>query len=236
MPPRATSRTLPPPVGEPRGGSSPLIRIAKSAAPRGPIGAQTRTLHRSVSVGLRVPSRHHRRSLHVRTRLDIAGAYLLGRGLLVSPIDIIRRATAYYGASPVTIVSAVKDKIDGVAGLGALAGGFLLQIAGYVAILASDAAVETGGWRAVVAVGGAAAAAALVLLARHGIERRATRRSLIELARTDPRTGYRAARPWGAMLLAFGKELGHPPTQDEPQDAYARRIWGVDDIEPGGPE
>jgi hypothetical protein len=68
MPPRATSRTLPPPVGEPRGGSSPLIRIAKSAAPRGPIGAQTRTLHRSVSVGLRVPSRHHRRSLHVRTR------------------------------------------------------------------------------------------------------------------------------------------------------------------------
>jgi hypothetical protein len=167
---------------------------------------------------------------------DIAGAYLLGRALLISPSHILRRSASYFGSNPVDVVGAVRDKVDAVAGLAALISGFVIQVAGYAVILSDDHHLTTGVPRAVTAVALAVGAAAVALVAWRLVRASAVRRLIVDVARTDPTTGARGDKPWGAQLLGFGQELGFDRlNDDESQSDYARRVFGVWDVRPGGP-
>ena len=63
---------------------------------------------------------------------DIAGAYLLAKGLLMSDRQVLGLARSYYGGSPDQVVARVDDRIAGKVGVVALVVGFLFQLAGYV--------------------------------------------------------------------------------------------------------
>ena len=60
---------------------------------------------------------------------DIAGAYLLARGLLISPHGLWVRFTI--AGADTRFVDEAKDRVMAVVGLGALASGFVIQAFGY---------------------------------------------------------------------------------------------------------
>src|ERR1700675_2125661 len=100
----------------------------------------------------------------VGSGLDIAGGYLLARGLIASPGAIMRRSLAngrFF--SPSEIASQLSDKVDATVGLISLGCGFATQAVAY-ALLAGGFASSSTGWVAsVVALGTAVLAAAAVL-------------------------------------------------------------------------
>lgn len=162
----------------------------------------------------------------------VAGAYLLGRGLLPSPGALARRSRPDDAA----IVAAAQARVDALTGLIALALGFALHALGFVLVVGGAGPGERGVEGALVAVLCAAAGAGAVLAVWKGVRERATRSLLIEVARHDPLTGERGSRPAADRLRAFGHELGYPLGLDEatPDGAavYARRVFGVTEVEP----
>ena len=84
---------------------------------------------------------------------DIAGACLLGRGLLTSALGIARRATSYLGYSGPLATSQIEDKVDAIVGLAALILGFILQAAGYAFVLSREPSEKGHLATAITAVG-----------------------------------------------------------------------------------
>jgi hypothetical protein len=66
----------------------------------------------------------------VGVALDLLGGLLLGRGLLTSSRGMLNNAALIIGANPMQIASSIEAKVDGWAGLTALAVGFVLQAGG----------------------------------------------------------------------------------------------------------
>lgn len=94
--------------------------------------------------------------------LDISGALLLAKGLLVSPALIARLSASYWDANPADCWDRCQNRVDGQFGVGYLSAGFLLQAAGYVAALAG-VHTATGTARVAVAVAMALAAMAVAI-------------------------------------------------------------------------
>lgn len=94
---------------------------------------------------------------------DLAGAYLLGRGLLVTPGTIVRRSTPYYDFSVPLAFGQAQDRIDAIAGIGVLITGFALQAIAYTLELGLGLSGGSGSERALVAAAVAFGAAVLVL-------------------------------------------------------------------------
>jgi hypothetical protein len=170
--------------------------------------------------------------------LDIVGAYLLGRGLLMSVIEIARRSASWVGYSSIDAVNLVRDRLDGVAGLTALLAGFTLQAIAYAVTLAhhEDAREGTVG-RSVTALVLAVTAGGIVLGLRRLVGPRLVKKALIDLAhvnvfKSPPEI---RANPYGALLVSYGGELGYAPLENETQESYAKRVFGVGEIEQGGP-
>jgi hypothetical protein len=64
--------------------------------------------------------------------LDIGGGYLVARGLIASPGDILRRTlNGEDFFLPDVVASQITDKADAISGLFALLSGFLIQVAAY---------------------------------------------------------------------------------------------------------
>lgn len=174
----------------------------------------------------------------VGVSFDLLGGYLLGRGLLASPLAIAVRTTrpTMWGSSfnDAEAVSQIRSRADASAGLVSLAIGFLLQAGGYVALI-GGATIDTGAVRAVWAVGLMLVAAALAYL---GLRRDTKRRVLhlaVEVARSNPTTGQIDAYPDGQTLQALGRHLGFPFVEVTDQGvvdlgAYAKRYFGVDRV------
>jgi len=80
--------------------------------------------------------------------LDLAGGYLVARGLLASDEDMATRNT-FYGMGAQATVSRASDRVDATFGLAYLGSGFGLQIIGYVAEEAGVPSDRTGAARAV---------------------------------------------------------------------------------------
>src|SRR2546423_3030073 len=92
---------------------------------------------------------------------DLAGATLLGVGLLVSPWGIAQRSTTFPGYNSDQVVSLAQDRIDASVGLASIGLGFLCQAAAYIAVVSG---AKTGtGWRTGLGAGIAAGLAALVV-------------------------------------------------------------------------
>src|SRR5439155_9132508 len=114
--------------------------------------------------------------------LDIAGAYLLAKGLLMGDRQVLGLARTYFDASPDQVVARVDDRIAGTVGVMALVVGFLFQLAGYfinssIRVSTTDASLPRG----LVTIGLAVGAVAVVRIAYSTIRPTLRRRFLIRL-------------------------------------------------------
>jgi hypothetical protein len=167
---------------------------------------------------------------------EVAGAFLLGRGLLTSAEEIARRTASYLGYSSPLAVSQIKDRVDGAFGLGALFLGFLTQAVAYVVTLSRGTSGDGSGARAVTAITLALLAVVLVLVLWQAVRPRLLKRGAIKVARVNvfKLPVEIKERPYGALLLNYGKELGFDRLDTDNERTYAERVFGVTEIEPGG--
>jgi hypothetical protein len=114
--------------------------------------------------------------------LDLAGAFLLSRGLLAAYPTLTRRAGTYWNGNPHVAVGLAEDRIDGRFGVTYLALGFGLQVVGYVLDLAFNPGAEASGGRALVALGLAAATVAGAWLLWRWQRRELLKRTILEMA------------------------------------------------------
>lgn len=84
--------------------------------------------------------------------LDITGAWLLAKGLLISPASISSIAVSRVGGNPETTRDRCSSRVDAEFGILYLAGGFALQAVGY-ALEISGVETETGTGRLLMALG-----------------------------------------------------------------------------------
>jgi hypothetical protein len=173
---------------------------------------------------------------------DVAGAYLLSRGLLATPGQIARQQVfAYYGYNAANGVAGAEDRYDASLGLRALGAGFALQAVAYAISLSTDRGDAEGVAAAATAVALAIASAGVVMYIWRARRERAVRNTLIDVACCDG-SGGEMNLPSAAMLVAFGREIarGNPALQHyklresestpDGQRAYCARVWGVDDV------
>lgn len=165
---------------------------------------------------------------------DIAGAFLLARGLLfLSAPEILNLAASYYGWSPPEIVARVEEKVSTNIGVGALVLGFLFQLLGYVLDLALRNASPASLARAWWAVSVAAIAILLTIVTYVLLLPPWRRRLLLDIAHYD-KSG-KQPYPFGQYLKIFGAVIGSPALEGESEEAYAKRVWRVDKIVEGSP-
>lgn len=173
----------------------------------------------------------------VGVSFDLLGGFLLGRGLLASPLHIARRNTHVQVTGKVfnaaEAAAQIQSRADAFVGLVSLAIGFLLQAGGYVALI-GGATVDTGGVRALLAIVLALAAALLAFAVFRRVRQRRVLRLAVDVARADPVTGRMDAYPDGGTLVALGQQLGFPFIEISGRgipgdvDAYASEHFGVE--------
>jgi hypothetical protein len=117
--------------------------------------------------------------------------------------------------------------------------GFGVQIVGYVLTLAHEPTVAGSWCRAFVALGLGIIVAGAAWVVAAQLSDWATKRTLVSMAsyrikRADE-PPQRVLYPFVPPLLDWGKASGWPPRPDEDAEAYARRVFRVDRITPGGP-
>jgi len=170
---------------------------------------------------------------------DLAGAALLGFGLLVSSRDIIRRSATLAGANDVEAVRLAESRIDGRFGFASIALGFVCQAVAYVAVI-GGLAVRTG-WRAATGATLAAMLAALLALGvRRASRRRLVLRLLVDAAHYDPSGLKRLSWPSRERLSRYAGILGERWTEEEGvaereiegrgSFLFAKRVFGVDSV------
>jgi hypothetical protein len=161
---------------------------------------------------------------------DLAGAYLLARGLLLSPDQLWRRQTI--GGTETRILNEAEDRVMGDVGIVALIVGFVLQAVGYaVAVGVDPGHVHYSTGRAFVALGLAAGCAVVWLLIERATRRPRLRRLLLRaaVARTAE-VGTLPGVPSMVVLLPGAEALGVTRRQDESDEDYVRRAFGVDQL------
>jgi hypothetical protein len=166
--------------------------------------------------------------------LDVAGAYVLGRGLLASPATIVRRSNIPYGGSSfATGAGQIADRVDAIAGIATLVTGFTVQASAYVLLIGFDLSGGRGWARGLAASACAVAAVATALTADRCTRWPRLRRQIVEYARHDP-TGDRHVHPSAGTLIRLGQEFGRYPQGKEPFPgggaSYARRVFGVREV------
>jgi len=168
--------------------------------------------------------------------LDIAGGYLIAKGLLLPTRQILNLSTPLLGWSPLVVIARVEDKVSTEIGVAALGLGFAFQLTGYFFGALLGDYPEPSPLRAFALVG-LSLLGILLVLGAHRVWLPTRRRSLlIDIARFD-NGGQKHDYPYGTSLERLGvempgKELG------ESQDSYAKRVWHVNRIiqgeAPGG--
>ncbi|HEX3563553.1 MAG TPA: hypothetical protein VHU24_12000 [Solirubrobacterales bacterium] len=94
--------------------------------------------------------------------LDITGAILLAKGLLISPEAISSVSATLWGGNPETARDRCRNRVDAEFGVAYLAGGFLFQAIGY-SLDIGGVPSETGADRLFAALGMALIAAAIAV-------------------------------------------------------------------------
>ena len=164
---------------------------------------------------------------------DIAGGYLVVRGLLLDDIELRRVVGTYVGLSFGGLVGRIRDRIDARIGLAALTLGFALQAAGYVASLWTPSA-QYGRDRAIAAGLIAIVAVIAVLGIWRVVRRPLIKRHIVRIARVDAENRVVLQQPLRGILIPLGEEAGYPRRSSgasvEEDEAYAKRVFGVDEL------
>jgi hypothetical protein len=160
---------------------------------------------------------------------DIAGAYLVSRGLLQGMPKLASTGGTMWALEKSRVPHAVEDRIRGTVGLVALVLGFSLQVFGYVGVL-NQSKVHYGHTAALIGVGLALGIAVAVLLLEAVIRPRWRDSMLVRIAQNDYQGAPWARRdkPRADLLHRFGMEMGEPALEDEGSIAYCMRVFGVE--------
>lgn len=159
---------------------------------------------------------------------DIAGAYLLARGLLINANGLYVRFTL--AGAGTRFVDEAKDRVMAVIGLGALVFGFTIQALGYALSLAVEPPDDKSVTAALLAVG-LATLAVLVIVGVERITRHRRLRSLfMAIARADPVGDGPAGAPTVRILVTGAPGIGVERENDESDETYARRAFGVEHV------
>jgi hypothetical protein len=164
---------------------------------------------------------------------DVAGAVLLGIGLLLSPREIAWRAASWTGYSGEETVALARSRFDAIAGFTALGVGFSCQAAAYATILGGTTVARSGWKTATGAVVAAVAASLLTFALWRALRSRAVNRLLVEIARWHPNLGGRQRRPSLERLYNYALALRYPSLSQSVDSAEQRRVvsdtFGVED-------
>jgi hypothetical protein len=168
---------------------------------------------------------------------DIAGGYLVVRGLLLDDIEIRRLAGTYVGMSVGGLAARLRARIDARIGLVGLLSGFALQALAYVLTIGgadpSDGSLERG----LVAGGAAVVADLLVLSAWQVLKPCMLRRAVLRVSCVDAESRTVAELPFVGVLIPLGREAGFPLIEidgaPESDEHYALRVFGAT-LHPGG--
>jgi hypothetical protein len=165
--------------------------------------------------------------------LDIAGGYLVVRGLLLNDVELRRLAGTYVGMSYGELVARIEDRIDARVGLMSLIAGFFLQAVAYVLTLGGAAVGEPSVLRGVLAGALAVLGAGTVLLAWRRLRKPAMKRDIVAVSCVDPKNRVKLAQPLRGVLVPLGEEAGFARSPNESDEAYALRVFGVTELFPG---
>jgi hypothetical protein len=160
---------------------------------------------------------------------DIAGAYLVSRGLLQPLPQLATQGGTWYSVEQPQAPYAVEDRIRGTVGLVSLVVGFTLQAVGYGLVLAKSE-IEYGTTAAIVGLLIALAVAVIVPVGERLVRPAWRDRILVKLARFDFDTGGQdlRLRPVAHVLRAFGTATGRPKCDEEDDVCYCLRVFEVD--------
>ncbi len=174
----------------------------------------------------------------VGVSFDLIGGYLLGRGLLASPLQIAARTTrpTTWDSSfnDAEAVAQIESRADALLGLLSVAVGFSLQAGGYLALIAG-ATIDTGLVRALGAAVLMVLAAVVAYLGVRANRATQVKRVAVSVARANPTTARMEADPDALTLYNLGRQLGYPFIDVTPEGvvdyaAYARRYFDVDRV------
>jgi hypothetical protein len=154
---------------------------------------------------------------------DIAGAWLLARGLVAGPAEIALRTASLFGGNPATTASQLDDHLNGTLGVGSLTLGFALQAVAY-GIIVGQHNPSRGDWIGV-AISAVAPIAALLLFDRMTRPRR-LRRLIVDIARYDLVERQMRDRPEAKTIVELATACGYPEPSVGDQE-YARDHFGV---------
>jgi membrane protein implicated in regulation of membrane protease activity len=164
---------------------------------------------------------------------DVAGAWLLARGLIASSEQIHFAGLMTFGGNPEAWARGVRDRVDATFGIFWLAVGFSVQVLGYALSLAFEPNTPAGVVRALLAVALAFGAWAMVQVVDRATYRSRLRRAAIALGRVARVDGEYETRalPSGKMLRVLGERvLNQVAREGEDDSAYARRVWDVERV------
>lgn len=168
---------------------------------------------------------------------DLAGAWLVAKGLLVKESVLAQRAGQFWGGNPGITVGAVEDRVDAKFGVGFLLFGFSLQALGYVVGLGVDLAAEESWMRAVIAAGLLFLFVGLALAVRGLARERFIRKALIEVAHWKvvhaTKEPERMGRPFIKRLVSLGEAWSRDRSSTETDEKFVARVFGVRETTPG---
>jgi hypothetical protein len=162
---------------------------------------------------------------------DVAGAWLLARGLLAGPAEIALRTASLWGGNPATTASQLEDRLNGTLGVASLILGFSLQAVAYGIVVGHDD-LSGGNWIGV-AISAVAPIAALLLFDRITRPRR-LRRLIVDIARYDVSERRMRDRPKAKTIVELATACGYPEPSVGDQE-YARDHFGVERFAPDRP-
>jgi hypothetical protein len=159
---------------------------------------------------------------------DVAGAYLVSRGLLARISQIATLGATMYALEKPRATYAVEDRIRGTVGLVALVLGFSLQAIGYILYLGGDK-VEFGTEPSILAACLGIGIAVAVPLGERLARPRWRDRLLVQVARFDWEGGKELReRPVDHVLRAFGEQTDRAKMPDESDVEYCARVFRVE--------
>jgi hypothetical protein len=168
--------------------------------------------------------------------LDLAGAFILARGILGSPSIIVVASTSFWNSNPLLGVQGAEDRVDGRFGVGVLLSGFTLQAVGYFLDLALSPSETTGICEALVALSMAVVAGGFAMLAWRVARPRLMKETLIEMARFEAKRvnepPARSEHPSAERLAWYGRTWRQDGREGESDEDYAARVFGVTQFAP----
>jgi hypothetical protein len=155
---------------------------------------------------------------------ELAGAYLLARGLLRSPRAIRRRST-FGGIYPGGVMDDADDRVLASWGVFGLLVGFAVQLVAYLVILGSGTSPEASCGRAAIGAIAALVPGAAILGAERWTHKRRVDTLIVRIAREDLSNGITRDEPDLDLLVKVADWRGEKRCDDESDVAYARRVF-----------